>query len=66
MADAVRTARRVVMLKVVKKLGGQSAKYFLEQQKSLGRVNGYIEEMINGQKVIKVFWPRGKVQGAVR
>lgn len=44
-----------VMLKVVKKLGGQSAKYFLEQQKSLGRVNGYIEEMINGQKVIKVF-----------
>ncbi len=44
-----------VMLKVVKKLGGQSAKYFLEQQKSLGKVNGYIEEMINGQKVIKVF-----------
>ncbi len=44
-----------VMLKGVKKLGGQSAKYFLEQQKSLGRVNGYIEEMINGQKVIKVF-----------
>ena len=44
-----------VMLKVVKKLGGQSAKYFLEQQKSLGRVNGYIEEMINGQKVVKVF-----------
>ena len=40
---------------MVKKLGGQSAKYFLEQQKSLGRVNGYIEEMINGQKVIKVF-----------
>ena len=33
----------------------KSAKYFLEQQKSLGRVNGYIEEMINGQKVIKVF-----------
>ena len=44
-----------IMLKVVKKLGGQSAKYFLEQQKSLGRVNGYIEEMINGQKVVKVF-----------
>ena len=44
-----------VMLKVVKKLGGQSAKHFLEQQKSLGKVNGYIEEMINGQKVIKVF-----------
>ena len=44
-----------VMLKVVKKLGGQSAKYFLEQQKSLGRVNGYIEEMMAGQKVVKVF-----------
>ena len=44
-----------VMLKVVKKLGGQSAKFFLEQQKLLGKVNGYIEEMINGQKVIKVF-----------
>ena len=44
-----------VMLKVVKKLGGQSAKYFLEQQKSLGRVNGYIEEMMDGQKVVKVF-----------
>ena len=42
-----------VMLKVVKKLGGQSAKYFLDTAESLGRVNGYIEEMINGQKVIR-------------
>ena len=44
-----------VMLVVVKRIGGQSAKYFLEQQTSLGKVNGYIEEMINGQKVVKVF-----------
>ncbi len=40
---------------VAKKIGGNSAKYFIKQQQSLGRLNGYIEEMINGQKVIKVF-----------
>ncbi len=45
----------VLMLFVVKKVGGNSAKYFISQQKALGKVNGYIEEMINGQKVIKVF-----------
>lgn len=44
-----------VMLVVVRKIGGQSARFFLEQQTSLGKVNGYIEEMINGQKVVKVF-----------
>ena len=37
------------------KVTGNSAKYFIGQQKSLGKVNGYIEEMINGQKVVKVF-----------
>ena len=36
-------------------LAGRSAKYFIGQQKSLGAVNGYIEEMISGQKVVKVF-----------
>jgi len=36
-------------------LAGRSAKYFIGQQKSLGAVNGYIEEMITGQKVVKVF-----------
>ena len=36
-------------------LAGKSAKYFIGQQKSLGALNGYIEEMISGQKVIKVF-----------
>ena len=45
----------VVMLLVVKTIGGRSRKYFIAQQKTLGAVNGYIEEMIEGQKVIKVF-----------
>ena len=44
-----------LMLLVTKKVGGKSAKYFIHQQKSLGDVNGFIEEMINGQKVVKVF-----------
>lgn len=45
----------VLMLFVVQMVAGKSGKYFVEQQKSLGDLNGYIEEMINGQKVIKVF-----------
>ena len=44
-----------IMLVVSKNIAGKSGKYFVEQQKSIGKVNGYIEEMINGQKVIKVF-----------
>ena len=44
-----------IMLNVAKKIGGNSAKYFIKQQQSLGKINGYIEEMINGQKVVKVF-----------
>ena len=44
-----------VMLVVTRRIGGKSARYFLEQQTSLGKVNGYIEEMIGGQKVVKVF-----------
>lgn len=44
-----------VMLFVVKNLAGKSGKYFLAQQTDLGKVNGYIEEMMNGQKVVKVF-----------
>lgn len=44
-----------VMLSVTKKLAGLSGKYFMEQQRNLGTVNGYIEEMMNGQKVVKVF-----------
>ena len=44
-----------IMIFGTKKAAGQSGKYFLEQQKNLGKVNGYIEEMMNGQKVVKVF-----------
>ena len=40
---------------ITKKVGGGSAKYFIRQQKSLGRVEGYIQEIMNGQKVVKVF-----------
>ena len=44
-----------VMLLVTSKIAGKSAIYFAEQQKDLGAVNGYIEEMMEGQKVVKVF-----------
>ncbi len=40
---------------VTKKVGGGSAKYFIRQQKSIGRAEGFIQEMMNGQKVVKVF-----------
>ena len=43
------------MLSITKRVAKNSGKYFGKQQKSLGAVNGYIEEMINGQKVVKVF-----------
>ncbi len=45
----------MVMLFVTGKLSGLSAKYFIQQQKDLGIVDGYIEEMMEGQKVVKVF-----------
>ena len=45
----------MVMLYMSGKLGGSARKYFVAQQKSLGKVNGYIEEMLTGQKVVKVF-----------
>ena len=44
-----------VMLFVSKTLSGRSGKYFVQQQRDLGAVNGYIEEMMEGQKVVKVF-----------
>ena len=44
-----------LMLIVSKKFGGGSAKYFLAQQKAIGKLEGFIQEMMNGQKVIKVF-----------
>lgn len=45
----------VAMFFIVKNLGGRSRKYFIDQQMKIGALNGYIEEMISGQKVIKVF-----------
>ncbi|MDD6400469.1 MAG: ABC transporter ATP-binding protein [Lachnospiraceae bacterium] len=44
-----------IMLKTSTKIAGNSGKFFMKQQQSLGAVNGYIEEMMEGQKVIKVF-----------
>ncbi len=45
----------VAMFFVTKKIGGGSAKYFIRQQKSIGKTEGFVQEMMNGQKVIKVF-----------
>ncbi len=45
----------IIMLFISRKIGGGSAKYFLRQQKSIGRAEGFIQEMMNGQKVVKVF-----------
>lgn len=45
----------IAILFVTKKIGGKSAKYFMAQQQATGRVEGYIEEMMHGQKVVKVF-----------
>ena len=45
----------VIMFFTVKKIGGASARFFMVQQNALGSVNGYIEESMHGQKVIKVF-----------
>lgn len=44
-----------IMIFCTKTAAGKSGKYFVEQQKNLGAINGYIEEMMNGQKVVKVF-----------
>ncbi|MBR3767144.1 MAG: ABC transporter ATP-binding protein [Clostridia bacterium] len=43
------------MFKVTKFVGGNSAKYFMRQQQAVGKVEGFVEEMMNGQKVVKVF-----------
>lgn len=45
----------IIILSVTKLITSRSGKYFIKQQESVGKVNGYIEEMINGQKVVKVF-----------
>lgn len=45
----------IIMFIITAKIGGKSGKYFIESQESIAKLNGYIEEMINGQKVVKVF-----------
>ena len=52
----------VVMVQVSKRIGGESSRYFIAQQQDLGAVNGYIEEMMEGQKVVKVFCHEEKVK----
>ncbi len=48
-------ASLIIVLMVTKSIMSKSGKFFMKQQNSVGKVNGYIEEMINGQKVVKVF-----------
>ena len=52
---AVTLVMVAIMIAGSKAAAGRSGKYFMEQQANLGAVNGYIEEMMNGQKVVKVF-----------
>ena len=50
----------VAMVLVTKKIGGRSAKHFIKMQKSMGKTEGFIEEMMEGQKVVKVFCHEGQ------
>ena len=52
----------VAMTVVSKKFGGGSAKYFIRQQRAMGKAEGFIQEMMNGQKVIKVFCHEKEVE----
>ena len=54
----------VLTIFITRKIAANSSKYYVSQQKSLGKVNGYIEEMLNGQKVIKVFTHEEKAKEA--
>jgi len=51
----VSLAMVALMMLVTKKMGGMAGKYFIQQQKDIGSLNGYIEEMLEGQKVVKIF-----------
>lgn len=52
----------MIMMFIVKKVGGNSAKYFVKQQRSLGALEGFVEESMHGQKVIKVFTHEGETK----
>ncbi len=45
----------IIIINISKNITGKSGRYFIRQQESIAKVNGYIEEMVNGQKVVKVF-----------
>ena len=51
-----------VILKMIRKISGNSRKYFVQQQKAVADLNGYVEEMINGQRVVKVFCHEDKAK----
>ena len=59
-------AMLAVILLVIKNIGGKSGKYFKDQQRAIGAANGYIEEMIEGQKVVKVFCHEEKAKEIFR
>ncbi len=52
----------IAMLFISKKIGGGSAKYFIRQQRSMGKAEGFVQEMMNGQKVVKVFCHEDRAQ----
>ncbi len=54
----------IALLVITRKVGGGSAKYFMRQQKSIGKAEGFMQEMMSGQKVIKVFCHEQKAEEA--
>ena len=56
----------VIMMRIIKKIGGRSAGNYKKQQKAIGAVNGYTEEIIEGQKVVKVFCHENEVSEEFR
>jgi len=56
----------VIMTRIIKTIGGRSAGNYKKQQKAIGAVNGYIEEIIEGQKVVKVFCHEDKIREEFR
>ena len=56
----------LLILQIVKEIAGKTGAFFMLQQKTLADVNGYVEEMVNGQKVIKVFCHEEKVKEELR
>lgn len=51
-----------IIIRMIRKISGNSRKYFVEQQKAVADLNGYVEEMINGQRVVKVFCHEDKAK----